>query len=57
MRKKGVEGDSSVFGWSNSRLELPFTDVGKMGAESTFGIMSLLGWEKIAVTGLVPRLS
>lgn len=57
MRKKGVKGYPNVFCWSNSRLEIPFTDLGKIRGGRTFGIMSLLGRERIAVTGLVPRPS
>lgn len=55
--KKGVKDDASVFGQSDSRLELPFTELKKSGYRSTFGIMSPLGWERTVVIGLVPSLS
>lgn len=46
----------SVFGQSNSMLQLPFTELEKSTGGSTFGIMSPLGWKRIAVTGLVSSL-
>lgn len=56
-KKQGVKDDPSVFGQSDSRLELPFAELRKSGYRSTFGIMSPLGWERTVVIGLVPSHS
>lgn len=42
-KERGFKDDSSVFGLSGKRLELPLTELGKSRGGSKFGIMSPLG--------------